>query len=155
MRAIIIDANLLLVYIVGCDHPERLGKAKHLKEYMPEDYGLLVSLLERFDQIVITPNVVTECSNLLGDSHEHDEAKRFLKRLVESAAVDERYVASERAVAMHQYWYLGVADCSLLNLVDGETVLVTMDGKLAHEALQVNQACINFNHLRDFRLKRA
>ena len=151
-RSIAIDANMLLVYVVGNRHPEYLGVKRRLKEYMPEDYRTLCDILSRFDRIILTPNVVTECSDLLGDSHEFNDAKHVLRELVCSVQyVDESYVPSSIATTMKQYMFLGVADCTMLSLVDSDTVLLTADSQLAREAQAINPSCINFNHCRNYR----
>lgn len=49
----ILDANMLIVYSIGKKHPEMLGSQKRVKEYMPEDFDLLVQLVEGVDQIYL------------------------------------------------------------------------------------------------------
>lgn len=150
-QVVAIDANMLLVYVVGRRHAEYLGIKKHLKEYMPGDFTTLCQILERFDKILITPNVVTECNNLLPDSAEFDDARSFLKELLlQKQLVEERYIPSATTVMMRQFSFLGVADCAMLSLVSDDVVLLTADQKLAREAQMVNHGSINFNHYRNY-----
>ena len=46
---------------------------------MPEDFGLLIHLADGVDQIVLIPNAITECSDLLKDSNYENAAKDALK----------------------------------------------------------------------------
>lgn len=148
----ILDANMLIVYAIGKKHPEMLGRHRHVKEYMPEDFDLLIHLVNGVDQIVLTPNAVTECSDLLKDSDFEDDAKEALKDLIKSPGciVVEEYVQSSDAVDASQYKFLGVADCAMLELVDQETILISADGALSREAVKKNPYSINFNHYRSF-----
>lgn len=152
MTRAILDANMLIVYSIGKKHPEMLGNQRRVKEYMPEDFDLLMQLVEGVDQIVLTPNAVTECSDLLKDSNFENDAKDALKDLIQSPSciVAEEYVPSSDAVASSQYKFLGVADCAMLELVDSETFLISADGTLSREAAKKNPRSINFNHYRSY-----
>lgn len=148
---IALDANILVLLAVGSVDKGALGRKRRVKEYVPEDYDLAVSVISGFRQAVVTPNVITECPDLLSDTSDEGE-KRWLKEFVqngESVRV-EKYVPSKEVAELPQYSYLGIADCSLLSLVDGTTILLTMDSKLHAAASNINPECINFNHCRNF-----
>jgi len=63
---LVVDANMLLLFIVGSTNPQLLGVAKRVKEYRPSDYAILFTYLSTFSEIILLPNTVTEVSNLLG-----------------------------------------------------------------------------------------
>lgn len=153
MKAIL-DANLLLVLLAGFCDKRSLGHKKFVKDYEVDDFDMLCEILSGFGEFFVTPNVVTECSNLLcgRDGHGKNEPEaRALATLFESGRlkrIEERYVESRAAVQRGEYAYLGVTDCSLLALVDADHVLVTADGALARAAQAINPACINFNYVR-------
>lgn len=148
---VILDANMLLLLAYGSVCRSSLGKKRRVREYVPQDYELTLDLVSRFRQVVVTPNVVTECSDLFGDESDEKE-KLWLKEFVKNGEMVrvEEYVPSREAVGLRQYDYLGVADCSLLSLVDPDTVLLTADAKLYYEAAKITPFCMNFNHWRDF-----
>ena len=56
----IIDANLLLVLVVGLNDPRLLGRKKHVAEYCKEDFDVLCGVLNDFDRLLVTPNIITE-----------------------------------------------------------------------------------------------
>lgn len=152
INRVILDANLLVVYVIGVKHPERLGDHRRVKEYLPSDFTVLTMILSHFNQIVLTPNVITECSDLLGDGESDSDAKEALKALIHSPEVRviEEYVPSKDASTRNQYKYLGIADCALLELIDDDTILLSADSQLVSEAQSINPNSINFNHYRDF-----
>ena len=65
-EAIILDTNLLILLIVGLSGADRFANHKNLKNFhLPSDFEILNSLLEGISQIILTPNTLTETSNLL------------------------------------------------------------------------------------------
>lgn len=153
MKAIL-DTNLLLVLLAGFCDKRSLGRKKFVKDYGEDDFETLCKVLSGFEEFLVTPNVVTECSNLLCGRDGHGgngPESRALAALFDSGLlkrIEEQYVESGVAVRRGEYSYLGVADCSLLALVDAEHVVVTADGALARAAQAINPFCINFNHVR-------
>ena len=100
---------------------------------------------------MVTPNVVTECSDLFSDGADARE-KAWLKAFLDAkdAVRVEAYVPSRDAAGLAQYEYLGIADCSLLSLIDDDTVLLTTDAKLYGAGARINPLCMNFHHFRNF-----
>ena len=73
---VFIDANLLVLLIVGSVGEELIARHRRLQQFMPEDYRSLHNLLDQVDQIFVTPNTLTETSNLLAQ-HGEPERSRF------------------------------------------------------------------------------
>lgn len=149
---LVVDANLLVLLVVGMKRPDLIGKDKHIKDFSPSDYDLLCGALSGLSELLVTPNVVMECSNLIGDKESEAFARDSLRRLLESdeVLVSENYVRSVGAAQRNEYKYLGVADCANLCLLDKRTALLTCDNKLADAAKRINPEPENFNHLRSF-----
>lgn len=142
---------MLVVYSLGSVDPTLLGRHKRARAYMPSDYYLLSELMGMYDVAIVTPNVVTECSNLFSD--EGDALpKEALRSFLESPAcrVRETYIESIVACRRPQYSYLGVSDCAMLELIDQDTILLTADSGLSRAAQEINPCSINFNHFRSF-----
>ena len=154
MKNVILDANLLFVLLVGqCDR-KQVGIRKGVKEYSPEDYDNMVAMLSKYDRVIVTPNVLTECSNLIGEDKDgmsdRPEVKALKDFISSGHVVTEEYVQSKAAVLRDEYRYLGLSDCALLSLIDSDTPLVTADARLANAALKLNQNSVNFNWYRKY-----
>ena len=54
-----IDANLLVLLVVGSVGRELIAKHRRLQEYTVEDYDALLDLLQRVGNIFVTPNTLT------------------------------------------------------------------------------------------------
>lgn len=67
-RNLLLDTNLLLLYLIGGKDPKLLESARRLNAYIEEDFYLLVDFIEvnGFSQLVSTPHILTEASNLIG-----------------------------------------------------------------------------------------
>lgn len=64
-RGILIDTNILLLWFVGSVNRQRISKFNRTEKFEPEDYDLLLRLLEYFfPKIVTTPNILTEVNSL-------------------------------------------------------------------------------------------
>ena len=146
-KGIILDANLLLVYFIGQYKPTLIGKVKRTEAYTLEHYTLLASLMRVFKIIVTTPSILTEVSNL-SRLHEPDREGYFSLFRDRLLRLDERYVKSSE-IAEDKYWSkLGLTDCGIRIVADGEFGVLTADVKLWSMLLAAGVDAINFNHLR-------
>jgi predicted nucleic acid-binding protein len=148
-KKLLVDTNILLLYIVGSLSLDRIARHKRTDTFTAEDYHLLAGLLRRFGGIVLTPNVLTEVSNLLGQTDERTGAALLavLGTLVRDS--EERYVESVEAVGTLEFLRRGLTDASILALPMEELAVLTDDVHL-YLALQAKGVeVINFNHLRE------
>lgn len=65
-----LDANLLVLLVVGATGWELIRRHRRLQAFDALDYELLVGLLGNFQQVLVTPNILTETSSLLGQHGE-------------------------------------------------------------------------------------
>ena len=148
-KKLLVDTNILLLYIVGSLSLDRIARHKRTDTFTIEDYLLLDALLRQFGGIVVTPNILTEVSNLLGYTDEKTRGSLLI--LLRSLAwiSEEHYVRSLDAVETAEFSRLGLADASILSCpTEGLTVLT--DDLHLYLALQRRGVeVINFNHLRE------
>lgn len=100
---IALDTNLLLLWIIGSIAPEQIGRHKRLKTFNEDDFKLLARLLDR-KQVVVTPNAMTELSNLARQGtfgRLADEISNAISMFATSHG--EVYVASNAAVIARRY----------------------------------------------------
>lgn len=147
MRAVTLDTNLLVLLVVGTLDRQLIPKHKRTRKFTPEDFDALLGELERYPRIVVTPNVVTETSNLLGQTNDAT-ARRLLERLRQLLAkLSERFVASVDAAAAPGFLRLGIADAATLHNPPASSVLLTDDLGLYLEATRLGRSAVNFTHL--------
>ena len=145
-----IDANLLVLLIVGSVGRDLIAKHRRLKKFTVEDFDRLINLINRVDRVFVTPNTLTETSNLLAQ-HGEPECSRFFDRLqfiIQESK--EIVVASTVAARNNAFKQLGLTDSALLEAATPETPIVTVDLDLFHAALEKGQdTAVNFTHLQD------
>jgi hypothetical protein len=147
-RTLLVDTNLLLVLIVGSYDREQIERFKRTRAYTADDYDLLTQFVGEFGELVVTPNVLTEVSNLAGQLVEplRGRVLSSLGRL--TVQVRERYFPSSEAAQEPDFSRFGLADVSIL-LTAREKVAVLTDDLPLYLKLSAQDAyVVNFNHLR-------
>ena len=145
-----IDANLLVLHVVGDVGRDLIQKHKRSKEFTVEDYETLLGLLNSVDRVFVTPNTLTETSNLLAQHGEPERSQFFdgLRALIQDSR--EVVVASAKASANSSFNRLGLTDTALLEAISASTPLVTTDFDLFNTASKKDpDSAVNFAHLRN------
>lgn len=145
-----IDANLLILLIVGRVGEEFIARHGRLQQFVVEDYRILRNLLDQVEQVFVTPNTLTETSNLLAQ-HGEPERSRFFDQLrftIEESR--EIQVVSEVASQNREFRRLGLTDAALLEVATVETPLLTVDLDLYLAALTKDlDTAVNFRHIQN------
>ena len=127
MEGYFLDTNLFVLLVVGSESRELIAKHRRLEHYSAEDYDILTELLENADRLFVTPNTLTETSNLLSQ-HGEPERSLLMKRLQyiihESREV---VVASADASSNVNFEELGLTDAALLEVITTDIPLLTVD----------------------------
>lgn len=146
---IILDTQLLVLYVVGSTSVSLIRRHKNTDTYTAEDYDLLSRVLLKAAKIWITPNILTECSNLLGQIGEPIRSQLFDKFRTLLSATDEVYITSRQAAEQAGFVRFGLADAASLEATDASRTLLTADFPLYDAALRSGRSTMNFNHLRE------
>ena len=80
MEGYFLDTNLLVLLIVGSESRELIPKHRRLEHFTVDDFDILAEFLENADRLYVTPNTLTETSNLVGQ-HGEPERSLFMRRL--------------------------------------------------------------------------
>lgn len=145
--SLLVDANLLVLWAVGAVSQTLISRHKRLSAYVEGDYKVLSDFMAGYDSIAVTPNAMSEASNLARHIGEpaRGEVAMVLARIAETSK--EFYVTSASAVARNEYRYLGLTDAAILEIDDVH--LLTDDLDLLVAALSQGKTCFNFTHLRE------
>ena len=146
---VLIDANLLVLLIVGNVHRSLIRRHRRLKSYTVTDYDLLVSQFSPTTKIFVTPNTLTETSNLLPFGSEELNRTLFaeLKSMIEDS--EEIVVLSKVASNVLEFSWLGLTDAVLVEAASRDVPLITSDLRLWSAVVTRDPyAALNFNNLR-------
>ena len=145
-----VDANLLVLLVVGSTDRDLIPKHRRLRRFSTKDFDLLERFIAQVGRVYVTPNTLTETSNLLAQ-HADPELSLFFDRLRFIIHESEEVViTSERASTNTQFSRLGLADSALLEAVTEETPVLTVDLHLYLAALEKSpDTAVNFTHFQD------
>ena len=144
---IFVDANLLVLLVVGRTNKNLIEKHRRLREFQKKDYDTLIGILNQVDKILVTPNTFTEASNLLAQHGEPERSRFFevLRILIEEN--EEIVVTSKTASQNAEFARLGLTDAGLLEVISNSNPLITVDLDLYLTAIRKEgQSAFNFRH---------
>lgn len=150
-KGVVIDSNLLILLLIGLFDVEEIEKNKRLNKFEKEDFYKLVSLIDAVsDKITLTPNILTEATNLTENYNNQTEFAffKFVEEFIKT--LEERNVSSNEIIHNNQtaFYKFGLSDSSITNLSRQEYLIVTVDLPLYHYLISENLPAINYNHLR-------
>ncbi len=147
-ESLILDANLLVLLVVGHVDERQVPSFKRTRAYTREDFRLLTGYMAPFGSLVVTPHILAEATNLLDDLKEplRTTAFLFLRELISRS--EERFEASVELAGRRPFVRLGLADTAVHSVAEAGAALLTADLDLYLAASATNQHAVNFNHLR-------
>jgi hypothetical protein len=145
---IVLDTVLLILLVVGATNPALIARHKRLRAYTAEDFVLLQNVLMQSSGVVVTPNILSETSNLLSHIDEPARSEAFLTfgRFIQENS--EQFVSSRTAVQESEFIRLGLTDVVSLVTTQPPHHLLTDDLDLYLAALNRGREASNFNHIR-------
>ena len=142
---------LLVLLVTGRTDVNIIGRHTRLTSYSLSDFAQLEALIDDWGGVVwVTPNTLTEASNLLGQhlSPEREQLFTSLRAAIEESR--EIVVHSKDAAAEPVFAELGLTDSAVLSIASADRPLLTSDGKLYAFALADDpQSALNFHHYRE------
>jgi hypothetical protein len=147
-RGVLLDSNLLLLYVVG-SHDERLIESfKRTKAFTTDDFRLLARIVHFFERVVTTPNVLTEVngfSNQLPKWIKYDYFGTFGAKLT---AMDEPFVPSAAVAATPPFRVFGLTDAAIAEVAKEQALVLSVDLDLVVHLQKNGNDAINFNNIR-------
>ena len=146
------DANVLLLLVVGRAARGFVSRHKRLEHYSEADFDLLVELMASAVAVGTTPNVWTEVSNIAEFGVPASLRDRIIWQIkTQIEQLIEVYVESNQSVQDYAFRPLGLTDTTLLLALDKETTLLTADAGLYEQARSRGHRVVNFHHVREER----
>ena len=146
-KGVLINANLLVLYLVGSTNKNRIPTFKRTQVYTIEDFELLQGLIAYLGDVITTPHVLTEVSNL---ANLHEPELRSFRQQFKSAVVGmvEFCDASREVVSDGSFQRLGLTDAAIALISRHNHLVLTDDLTLEITLHRRGVDAINFNHIR-------
>lgn len=148
-KVIALDANLLVLLIVGLTARKYIAVHRRLRAYSAADFDRLTALISASAGVVVTPNVLSEASNLLRQISEPAKTQIAAAFREVIKRTEEIYVTSADAASRSEFLRLGLADSSLLEISKRNIVILSVDLDLYLAARAAGYDAFNFNHVID------
>ena len=146
-QKVILDTNLLLLWLVARTDPTLLQQFKRVQAFTYQDIELLREILKPYREFVTTPHILSETSNFIDQAPTWrrvalvDELKQFIRNGVEV------YGAATTLIERDEFNALGLADTGMAQL-SAEAMVITVDYRLAGKIEAMGGNALNFNHYR-------
>lgn len=130
IKKLIIDTNLLLLFVIGIiDDGRYIKKSNRLSDFDEDDFQKITRVIGFFNEVYITPYIATEVSNLIDlDGDVRDEIFIKFRLLIEKLikVVNVNLIEDMDGQTFLRY---GLTDNSLISLVS-EYFILTNDSRL-------------------------
>lgn len=150
---VVLDANVLILILVGCTNKDYIKKVKATKIFSETDYRVLKTILSKFEKLIATPNILTEVSNLAGQKKKYKKELFFkedlfdtLTKLIDSVYLEEDFIDSNQIANDTAFNRLGLTDVSIIKLLEKRAGVITKDLDLCIELQNRGLQVLNFNH---------
>lgn len=143
---LLVDTNLLVLWLIGETAIDAVGRTRRVREFDARAFGLVDAAVRRAREVVVTPHVLSESSNLLGQVGGTRGLPASARRLlVESGRVwrESHVRLREAMVDVGLVQAFGLTDWALLRL-SRRYVLLTDDVGLVKASLRTGGRAINF-----------
>jgi hypothetical protein len=147
-KGVLIDTNLLLLYVVGAFDRKEIGRFKRTSKFLPEDFDLLVQFMGFFQSVVTTPHILTEVSNLAGQIGDHAKGGVFAKIAQGVVEFREEHVSTSELTTQPSFIRFGLTDAAVLHHARDRFLVLTDDFPLSQYLQHHGVDTVNFNHLR-------
>ncbi|MES2226141.1 MAG: hypothetical protein V4480_05045 [Patescibacteria group bacterium] len=162
---LIIDTNVLLLFLVGKYKPEYIKECGLLhnsdKSYSLEDFRLLENIVSHFRKIIVTPQVIAEISKHSADIRKgigDEKFSHYLKSLIKFFGIaEERYQEAFCLWGMeiHILANFGFTDMTLLELAKRDQLpILTDDRRFYAHTYNEKVAVIKFEYIKNYHLQK-
>lgn len=147
---VIVDANLLLLLLVGDLSPARVEQFKPTRShFVAADYVRLKELLTGLDRLVVTPHILTEVSNFLGKASSQEGTYALRSHLAESIGrFDIQDVPIAALVSAGDdkqiFCTLGLTDAGIIHLARKGYLAITVDFPLTKYIESLHLEAFNY-----------
>lgn len=147
-KGVLIDTNILLLLFVGSVNRDRITRFNRTQTFTPEDYDLLLQILDYFSKIITTPNILTEVNSLANQLGEPERSQCLAIFAQTIVSLEEIHIESKVAARQTLFTKFGLTDCGIMELSRNRYLVLTDDLRLATTLQKSGIDTLNFNNLR-------
>lgn len=148
-RGVLLDANLLILYLVGSHDPRLIQTTKATRQFNKQDFEFVARLVAYMERLVTTPHVLTEVNGLSNTGvprrHRYDYLSTFREQIGGMVEV----LAEAKEIALRDVFLrLGLTDAAIITLATDGPLVVSTDLDLCVALESRGLDVVNYNHIR-------
>lgn len=144
-----VDANVLLLKLVGDFLPDAIRSFKRTRQFTNEDYETRQFLIQQFDRVVTTPHILAEVSNLASQIDERRRPGLFDVFARDIESLSEEHIGPAEVSGEPAFNRLGLTDVGIALIAKEKLLVLTVDLPLYVFLLESRIDVLNFNHIRN------
>lgn len=142
-RGLLIDTNLLLLYIIGSFNIELIREFKRTSHFTIDDFYLISDFIELFESKITTPNILTEVSNLMGNK---PNLRALLKIYISNS--EEKTQESIKVVQNDAFITFGITGAAIIEISKNSYLVMTDDNPFYGILVNKGIDTVNLDELR-------
>ena len=123
-KGVFIDSGILLPFVVGSTNPRLIKNFKRTANFDKNDFILITEFVEAFDYKITSPHILTEVSDLLGESNDFHI---FLETYINLA--EEKFLPSIEITKSETFLKFGLADSAIIDISKNSYLIFTSDNR--------------------------
>lgn len=124
-KGILVDTNLLLLYLVGSYDIEQIRDFKRTSHFNTDDFSNAQEFIELFEVKIATPHILTEVCDFMGNRYEFLEMLQLYVNISE-----EEFISSKEVCKEPNFIKFGLADMATLEIAKDSYLVFTDDKPL-------------------------
>lgn len=148
-KGIIVDSNIMLLFLVGCYDINYINMFKRTMKYTTEEYYFVRDLLTTYyykDKVYTSPHILTELSNLSKiEGDRRSKYFNFFTKILNNTC--EIYIEKNKILEFKELPKFGITDIGIFKIAKEKNLLVLTDDFRLSSYLLDN--CINTLNLRN------
>lgn len=149
MHSLLLDTNVLILFLIGSVAPERVGSHRRLRVFDRIDLTNVQRIAGAFERHVSVPNVLTEASNLIGSDPQEAAPGATIALANYVGFLSEIFEPSANVTEGRAYRRFGLADAVIEKVARERDVTVVTSEHALHGYLESNGVkAINIWHFR-------
>lgn len=146
---LLIDTNLLLLYLVGAYDKGFIGRFNRTAQYSDEDFQVVCRFVSGFRKVITTPHILAELSNLSFQMPKSKIREYFVYVVDFLRRAGEHYVKKDCMIGSDLLARVGFTDLGIIEAAkQGNYLVLTDDFETAGILRAVKRDVINLNWIR-------
>ena len=147
---VILDTGPLVFLLIGLYDPSKKTAKDIWQGHTKEELELLLKIIKPFESIIITPQILAECTNLLNQSVDSNKYQFLLSQIVQPLKeFGEVYIEKKIILSYSEFSRFGSTDIGIIECSKRmKSLIITEDSNLKLFCHSNKIPCINFHELR-------